>query len=161
MRRRIGQEEFHSLCKEVLDEAKETGGTWSLMTHGRISDAVMGVPSQEIEDFLGSVCERLIAPDATVGERFKLAQLCTMLRQKGLTKDNLNLDRVYGIYKEMLLRVALRCRDEPLGIAVGKLVASLFPGEAADRVKSARTSLCHPRLLKSSRRFISSRTPAF
>jgi hypothetical protein len=158
MRRRVSREECSTLCSDVLVEAQKEAGTWSLMTHRRVSDILPGMGRQDLEIFLGRVCARLVASDATMGERFKLAQLCTMLYQKVLPGSS--IDKIYADYKEMFLKVADNYRNEPLGQALGKLLTSLYSGSSADRSgsRSARSLAC-PLAMKPSRRVACSRTP--
>jgi hypothetical protein len=71
-----------ALCTEVLNEAKNTVGTWILAMHAKIDDIPSHGPASDVEVFVSAVSKRIISPKSEKGEYFKLPQLCTMARQK-------------------------------------------------------------------------------
>jgi hypothetical protein len=118
------------LITHVLEEAREPTGTWSLATHQRVLESLNGFRSGDFDPFFAEIIERFLSPDATMGERFKLAQLCTMCHQKVGAK----CDPLFLRWRESLLQMADSHREDPLGPAVSKLIASLFtPPHPADR----------------------------
>jgi hypothetical protein len=70
------------LCTEVLSEAKDPAGTWSLATHSRINDAMSLSSNSDIETFMSAMTQEILCSDNRDGECFKLAQFCTMAKQK-------------------------------------------------------------------------------
>jgi hypothetical protein len=124
-----------SFISDVLNEAKDPSGTWSLATHGRVREAILRLSVPDIEHFLTHVLDRLIMPDLTMRERLKLAQLCKMCYHACTGKVN----TIFKKYQEQLLEMASEHSTDSLGPAVSKLVKSLYDGGTfGDRRMSAR-----------------------
>lgn len=125
--------DFEQLCQDILSEAKSSTGTWCLATYSRVDDAVHFFQKQEVANFLNVVIARITSPDAVVGERFKLVQLCTMIRQK----RGDDVKDVFASHRAELLGVKDSIQKEGLGTAVMKLINSLY---AAPREKVSSQS---------------------
>ena len=113
---------FEQLCEDILNEAKRPTGTWCLATYSRVDDAVHFFKNQEVANFLEVVIARITAPDALIGERFKLVQLCTMIRQK----RGDDVKDVFASHRTELLGIKDSIQKESLGTAVMKLINSLY-----------------------------------
>jgi hypothetical protein len=105
-----------------LSEAKSPSGTWTLATHSRITDSLSQSPDSDIEFFMSAIIKRIISPESAEGERFKLAQLCTMARQKQFS----HINQVFIRYKNDLINTATNGQTSPLGVAIAQLIQSLF-----------------------------------
>jgi hypothetical protein len=110
------------LVAEVLQEARDPAGTWSLATHGRVRDCVHGWPAEDVDLFLTQIVDRFVAPDTSMGERFKLAQLCTMCNQAGPGK----VSATFSHCRDRILGTAEAQVKGPLGPAITKLISSLY-----------------------------------
>jgi hypothetical protein len=110
-----------TLCNDVLDEARTTTGTWSLAMHSRIRDTIPSLREDEIERFIREIVFRLMQPDISTSERFKLAQLCTMCDAKGIP----GINAVLREHKQQMIDSAEMAGDDPLKGAVLKLLGSL------------------------------------
>jgi hypothetical protein len=119
-----------ALIEKVLSEARDPLGTWSLATHQRVNESIASSAPENTDRFLTAVVTRLLSADATMCERFKLAQLCTMCHQKLPTHD-----AAFVRQQAALMELAETYREDPLGPAVAKLITSLFmpPGPADPR----------------------------
>jgi hypothetical protein len=112
-------EDLDALTGDILLEARNPSGTWSLATHKRISD---WVHERDIGTFLANILDRICNPEVEMEERFKLAQLCTMCHHKGFASST----DIFARYKDRLTVVMDESRPHPLGGAVCKLLGSLF-----------------------------------
>jgi hypothetical protein len=142
-----------SLCSDVLNEASLPSGTWSLATHTRINAAMVERTTDDIEYFMTRVIERLILPGVDITERFKLAQVCTMCRQKHAAR----VEPILARYQSGITALADSMNTDSLEPAVAKLLVSLFKERVDARPIPA---LFHPRVMALPRRAIVSRTPA-
>ena len=118
------------LSADVLTEAKTATGAWSLATHTRLSQILLSLKPQDIEDFLTNIIERLISPDIEVTECFKLAQICTMCRKK----DYARVGVVLANFKTAVLAVTERTSTAPLWPAIKRLLLSLYIDHDSRRV---------------------------
>jgi hypothetical protein len=112
-------EGLDALCADILLEAQNPSGTWSLATHKRVNAMVH---ERDVGAFLTQILQRICNPDVEIEERFKLAQLCTMCHHKGFASSA----EIFGKYKDRLDVVMDQSRPHPLGAPVCKLLGSLF-----------------------------------
>jgi hypothetical protein len=131
VRCRTGSEEYGNLAADVLLEAKNDSGTWSLVTHKRITSIV---DARWSGPFLQTILDQLCQPDIGINERFKLAQLSTALRRRGYDSSKEILDK----YKHRLEQVMEIAKPEPLGSPVCKLIESLYVDKPAPKVFMTR-----------------------
>jgi hypothetical protein len=117
------------LWPQVLAEAQNSAGTWSLATHTKLDSALSGGTESDVEAFMSAVIKRVISPSAEEGERFKLAQLCTMAREKQYGK----VEQVFLRYKNDLVTTARSVSTTQLGNATAQLIRSLFTERSDDR----------------------------
>jgi hypothetical protein len=67
------------LIARILEEAKSDSGTWSFATYVRLRTEVPKLTPEQAALFVTRIIEEMIQPHASPLERFKLAQLCTLL----------------------------------------------------------------------------------
>jgi hypothetical protein len=109
--------------------------------------------AEDIDYFMTSVIERLIFPGVDITGRFKLAQICTMCRQKHAARVGPVLVR----YQARITALAESTNNDSLEPAVAKLLVSLFRERAETRHVAA---IFNPRVITLPRRPAGSRTPA-
>jgi hypothetical protein len=142
-----------SLCSDVLNEAGCPSGTWSLATHTRINAAMMERSAEDIDYFMTAVIERLVLPDVDITVRFKLAQICTMCRQKHAAR----VEPVLARYQPRITALAESMDTNTLEPAVARLLLSLFRERVEARPVPA---VFNPRVMTMQRRPVGSRTPS-
>jgi hypothetical protein len=141
-----------NLCLHVLEEAKSPAGTWTLATHGKITSALFRLSSEDVKLFMTSVVQRLIAEDASSSERYKLAQICTMCRNKRSPA----IDAVLLRYQQQITNLMETLDTDCLAPAITKLLASLY----AERPRGRQSLIvCSPVSTVVSRKIAVSRTP--
>jgi hypothetical protein len=86
----------------------------------------------DLEAFITQIIDALVSPDAVCTERFKLAQICSMLRQKNLPKVQDCLSR----RKDEVLAVIGQVEGDSIGVALVKLLNSFY----VERGKSREAS---------------------
>jgi hypothetical protein len=104
---------------DILLEAQNDTGTWSLATHQRISQARQ---EDDVSDLDARVLDRICVPDIPIRERFKLAQLCTMVNQKGFP----SVSELFARSRDSLTTMLELANHDPLGPAISRLITSLF-----------------------------------
>jgi hypothetical protein len=120
MTRGSSSEAPDTLLHDVIDESKNSSGTWSLAMHTRITAFLGGATPDEVTRFVDGVTKELISPECGSPVRFKLAQLCTTVRRTypAITPR-------FTEFHEELSAIASRTED-PLDGAISKLLRSLF-----------------------------------
>jgi hypothetical protein len=126
-----------TLCSDVLSEAKDSAGTWSLATHSRINDVLSPSSHSDVETFISAVIQQILSSESQDGERFKLAQLCTMAKQKQYG----GINQIFIRYKHDLLTTAERIQTTPLGVAAARLLQSLFEEHLSQQRRSLASNL--------------------
>jgi hypothetical protein len=127
LRRRSLSSEYGILASDVLLEAKNDSGTWSLATHKRITTLL---DPRWAGNLAQAILDQLCQPDIGINERFKLAQLSTALRGRGYDR----LQDVFDRYKDRLEKVKEIAKPDPLGGSVCKLIDSLYGTKGAPKM---------------------------
>jgi hypothetical protein len=123
MERRSGQ--VSALSTDVLMEAKRATGTWSLATYSRITGTLVTLPAADVRLFLTKIVEQLLTDETPTSERYKLAQICTMCRQKFYP----GVADVLALYHSPILALIDALGDDPLAPAVASLLRSLVDAQ--------------------------------
>jgi hypothetical protein len=111
-----------TLCSDVLSEATNSASAWSLATYSRINDVLPSSSHSDVKTFMSAVIQQILSSESRDGEHFKLAQLCTMAKQKQYGRIN----QIFIRYKNDLLMTAEKIQTTPLGVAAARLLQSLF-----------------------------------
>jgi hypothetical protein len=110
------------LCTDVLAEAKNPAGTWTLATHKEIDEVLAASSESDVEVFMSTVIKNFLSPESGPREKFKLAQICTMVRQKRYG----NVEQLLLRYESDLQNTARNVGSSQLGVAIAQLIDSLF-----------------------------------
>ena len=111
-----------ALCSDILTEAGASAGTWALATHDRVRDAFANFGPGDVELFITRVIDWLVLPETSHGERFKLAQICTMCRDHRTSTVDLVLRR----YRVPVTELMESQTNDPLAEATRSLLRSLY-----------------------------------
>ena len=137
MSRRTSSAELSALIAQVLDEARSGSGTWSLRTYADLRKVIEGFSDDMAREFADSVVTAIFDED-TPTTRYKLAQMCTILRS---LKPPM-FEQVFQQYQADLETKYKEIEEaDDIGHSTVKLLKSLFQ-ELAKRRASAnfRTS---------------------
>jgi hypothetical protein len=111
--------------------------------------------------FLRPIIEHLCSPDAEPGEKFKLAQLCAMIRN---TRDLPLTKEIFQKYREPLMETIGQAKGKPLAEPLSRLVMNLFDDATLVRVSTVAAQLRRRTIGPSSSRYScapTSKTPPF
>jgi hypothetical protein len=114
---------LRSLTAEVLAEARDESGTWALSILRRISELLTDSHRTSFESFLGPIIERLCSDDPEPTEKFKLAQLCSMIH---ISKNSLVTKNMFDKYRDPLLEAISKAEGKRLAEPLGRLIMRLF-----------------------------------
>jgi hypothetical protein len=130
---RTSSVDLDALSADVLLEAQNGSGTWSLATHQRMLEVVRTIDGVS---FLTKVVGRLCDPEATMGERFKLSQICTISQKQ----QQPAIEHFFREHNEQLTTLMELCKTDPLGMHVCKLLASVLAEKRAQVSSAASPS---------------------
>jgi hypothetical protein len=131
-------EQVSALSSDVLTEAKLSTGTWSLATYSRVTGTLAGLLPDDVRLFLTKIIEQLLASGTPTSERYKLAQICTMCRQKFYPV----VAEVLMLYNSQIQALIETIGTDPLAPAVANLLRSLCempPQSTTGRIRNSQS----------------------